>query len=107
MPLYSYVCTKCGYKFDTHRCIAQRNQTQVCPGCNGPAARDQIEELKSSSQTLEEHPRWSWSLGAHLHQIPELMKAHPDRTYHPETGQLLIRNRQDKVRYMREHGMDD
>lgn len=88
--------------------MAQRDQTQVCPGCNGPAARDAETELREGSQNqMKDSPRWSWSLGAHLHQIPELMKAHPDRTYHPETGQLLIKNRQDKVKYMREHGMDD
>jgi len=51
--------------------------------------------------------RWSWSLGVHVDKIPEMQRKYPDRVYHPKTGQLLIKNRPMKKKYMREHGVEE
>ena len=110
MPLYTYKCDKCGNVFDTHVSIKNRNDTQHCPSCNGPSGRDVEAELKDMgnfNETMQDHPRWSWSMGIHRDRIPEMRKKFPDRNYHPKTGQLEVRNRKHKLQLMKEHGMEE
>jgi putative FmdB family regulatory protein len=33
MPLYDYVCKKCGHRFEKWVSFAQSDQTQECPDC--------------------------------------------------------------------------
>ncbi len=80
-------CPKCGHGFYSLRPYKESNPNE-----------------KFVSMGFKDNPRWSWSLGVHVDKIPEMMKKYPDRTYNPKTGQLLIKNRTMKKRYMKEHG---
>jgi hypothetical protein len=44
-------------------------------------------------------------MGVNRTDIPAMKKKYPDRTYHPETGQLLVESRPHKKRLMKEHDM--
>lgn len=81
-----------------------------CPKCNSGSYR--LTYLSKEMQPTEvvgicfpNKERWSWSMGCHVNQIPEMMAKYPGRTYNPKTGQLLIQNRTEKKRLMREHEM--
>jgi putative FmdB family regulatory protein len=39
MPIYEYVCRKCGSKFELLRPMSQSEETGVCPTCGRPAER--------------------------------------------------------------------
>jgi putative FmdB family regulatory protein len=39
MPLYEYVCSKCGCKFELLRPISQSNEAAPCPSCHHEAER--------------------------------------------------------------------
>ena len=54
--------------------------------------------------SCEDHPRWSESLGCSPEEIPAFEKLYPGSEYHPETGQLLIKNRQHKISEMKRRG---
>ena len=110
MPRYSYKCTKCGHKFDEICMIKFRNDAKVCPSCNGPAGRDAETEINTRPSTQnEDHLRWSWSMGATPQVAREMLKKHPDFQYKygENGGPLLVKNRQDKLRKMKIHGMQE
>jgi putative FmdB family regulatory protein len=39
MPLYEYVCSKCGCRFELIRSISQSNEGAPCPSCQHEAGR--------------------------------------------------------------------
>jgi putative FmdB family regulatory protein len=39
MPIYEYVCSKCGCRFELIRPISQSNKEAPCPSCQHEAAR--------------------------------------------------------------------
>ena len=39
MPLYEYVCSECGCKFELLRPISQSNELAPCPSCHHEAER--------------------------------------------------------------------
>jgi len=39
MPIYEYICTKCGCKFELLRSISQANGEVPCPKCHKAAKR--------------------------------------------------------------------
>lgn len=43
MPLYEFICEKCGYEFEEMKRISQRDEPEPCPECGSPAQR-QISE---------------------------------------------------------------
>lgn len=49
MPLYDYLCEKCGKKFEDFRTIAERRQAP-CPICGKPAEK-QISSFFTSSNS--------------------------------------------------------
>jgi putative FmdB family regulatory protein len=105
MPEYTYRCLKCGHIFDYIECIAHRNNTQVCPGCNGPAERDVEHELSRSTQDQCDHTRYSWALGVCNPNNPEEMKVahenHPGAEF-DKMGRMIIHNRKEKLQRMKE-----
>ena len=110
MPRYSYKCSKCGYKFDEIDSISRRNDTRHCPSCNGPAGRDAETEINTRPGTQnEDHPRWSWSMGATPQMAREMLKKHPHLQYKygENGGPLLVKNRQEKLKLMKLHGMQE
>lgn len=83
-----------------------------CPECGGQTYRLSFpKELKEKKPFVnvgyKDNPRWSWSMGVNKSDIPEMMRKYPNRTYHPKTGQLLVKNRPEKKRLMREHNLEE
>jgi len=39
MPIYEYLCSDCGMKFELLRQLSQANETASCPRCHNPAKR--------------------------------------------------------------------
>ncbi len=39
MPIYEYVCAKCGAKFELLRLLSQANEGVSCPQCHSAAER--------------------------------------------------------------------
>jgi len=109
MPTYTYECSKCHTVFDTVTTISKRDGPQQCD-CGYLAQRSFSAELKGKANidaTMVENERYSWSMGVHLSQIPAMMKAYPGSEYHPKTGQLRVRSRQDKVRKMKQRELTE
>lgn len=109
MPKYTYKCSKCKFIFDKYRPVSRRDKTVKCPECLGPASRSFVDEIKGSKvdALLKENERWSWSMGVNKQDIPAAMKKFPGSTYHPETGQLLIKSRQHKLAELKRRGMEE
>jgi hypothetical protein len=56
---------------------------------------------------FQENPRWSWAMAVNVEDIPKMQKQYPDRVYNLNTGQLLVKNRTEKKRLMKEHNMEE
>ena len=39
MPIYEYLCSKCGQKFELLRSFSQMGEKAPCPRCQNPAER--------------------------------------------------------------------
>lgn len=39
MPIYEYLCSRCGLKFEALKAMSQAREGAVCPGCGGNAER--------------------------------------------------------------------
>jgi putative FmdB family regulatory protein len=102
MPKYTYRCLVCDKIFDDWSTIDNRNNPVICE-CGGQANRDVESELNIGPQVkwITDNPRWSISMGVPASQVNEFRKRFPNSTYDNE-GRLLIKNRSDKVRQMRE-----
>lgn len=108
--VYVYKCNACGHVFDGVSSVSHRNDAKGCPECSGEAGRSFCDELRYKSRvdaTMIENERWSWSMGVHVNDIPEMNRKYPDREYHPRTGQLLIKHRQHKKQLMRENDYEE
>ena len=85
---------------------------RACPKCNGrnyqlSIGKELTKEIPFVNIGYKDNPRWSWSMGVNVQDIPVMMKKYSDRTYNPKTGQLLVKNRPNKKRLMREHGLEE
>ena len=81
-----------------------------CPACGRRFYRITFLKesgAKTNSRWGANHPRWSWSMGINVSEIPKMMKQFPNRKYNPVTGQLLVENRTCKKRLMKEHGYEE
>lgn len=104
MMIDLFECKICGFTKE----YKEFESPSKCPNCNVVFYRlSTLKELgaKSKSRWGANHPRWSWSMGVNIQDIPKMMKQYPDRKYNPVTGQLLVENRSCKKRLMKEHGM--
>lgn len=109
MPMYTYHCQYCKTTFDTIVRIEDRDEPQECAGCGSKAGRCFGKEKQGCAvdATMKENERWSWSMGVHVNQIPEMMRRYPGSEYHPVTGQLKVSSRQDKLRKMKERELTE
>lgn len=106
-----YSCS-CGFKKDFE---SGEEIPICCPTCQSQSCRviyRTREDTKSGNYCgvdalMKENHRWSWAMGVNVEDIPKMNKLFPDRIYNPETGQLLIKNRVEKKRLMREHQMEE
>ena len=106
MPAYTYQCSTCSHVFDTMESISRRNNPQTCPKCEGLGYRDVEHELQFNSRAkwVTDNERWSVSMGVPLASLAEYRKQFPNSVY-DNNGRLLIRDRKDKLRQMRERSM--
>jgi hypothetical protein len=58
-------------------------------------------------ETCKSHERWSWSMGVNRQDIPSAMKKYPGSEYHPQTGQLKIKNRKHKLYELKRRQMEE
>lgn len=107
MPTYCYLCSICGENFEIAAPMSESSKPRKCV-CGGKAVRSlQLEHAQGNVDGLQrDNPRWSWALGINPNQIKEAMQAHPDAVFNSK-GQMLIKNRADKLRRMREAGMEE
>jgi putative FmdB family regulatory protein len=107
MPFYAYKCQKCGLVFRDLATITERNDPVDCEkeGCCGKAHRAVGAELapRSGQKWVTDNPRWSRSMGVPPMQVEEFRKRFPGSVY-DDNGRLLIKNRKDKLRQMKERG---
>lgn len=83
------------------------NTPDACPDCGYKWYR--LTFLKESGAKVNSrwganHPRWSTSMGVPAGQVKQFRERFPGSTY-SEDGRLLIRNRADKKRQMKERFM--
>jgi len=80
----------------------------ICEKCGGQMTSVfEVSNRQVVNIGYKDNPRWSWSMGVNVEDIPKMMKQYPDRTYHPETGQLLVKNRPEKRKLAKQHGMEE
>lgn len=82
------------------------DEPQACPECDGKWYRVTFskESGKTNSRWGANHPRWSTSMGVPAGQVGQFRKRFPNSTY-SDDGRLLIKNRPDKKRQMKERFM--
>ncbi|MFH1651503.1 MAG: zinc ribbon domain-containing protein [Chloroflexota bacterium] len=49
MPIYEYVCRKCGKRFDLLRRISDSDEEIKCPGCHEPGVKRVLSTFATSS----------------------------------------------------------
>lgn len=45
MPLYEYICSKCGTDFEKMVRFSEADQSQACPECQSPDTRKKISRI--------------------------------------------------------------
>lgn len=106
MPTYTYKCSKCHTVFDKTTTISDRDTPQACScGCLGERSFVDEKQGCAVDATMKENERWSWSMGVHVNQIPQMERMYPGSKYHPVTGQLQVTSRQDKIKKMKQRGL--
>lgn len=101
MPEYVATCV-CGKTFKYISTITSRH-TSVCE-CGRSAYRDIDAELASVGERkkwVTENNRWSRSMGVPPASLAEYRKKFPNSVY-DDSGKLLIKDRKDKLRQMKE-----
>jgi len=49
MPMYEYVCSSCGQRFEKMVRFSELNQQPECPNCHSPETRKQISTFATQS----------------------------------------------------------
>jgi len=115
---YCYECDKCKYVFDRHHSPKNRNKTEQCPMCLGPAHRSFKNELKGCKvdALMKENERWSFTLGINADnpaEVAEARKRHPGAVFDFDVpgkqplGRMRIGHRREKLRRLKERGMEE
>jgi len=107
MPNYCAKCKTCGKIFDYFCPISERNNPVKCE-CGSIAERDVESEFKVGRRPkwVSDNPRWSVSMGVPPSQVEDFRKRFPNSVY-DNRGRLLVKNRKDKIRQMRERGFEE
>lgn len=108
MPSYVATCKECGKTFEYFSTIKDRNEPVDCE-CGAKANRDVEAELApigDRHKWVTENERWSISMGVPPSQVEEFRKRFPNSVY-DNRGRLLIKDRKDKLRQMKERGFTE
>lgn len=112
--LKEYSCSNksCDFKKDFK---GNEPMPKRCPDCKSVGCRV-IYRTRTDTKTkgycgvdalMKDNHRWSWSMGVNVEDIPKMNKLYPDRVYNPKTGQLLVKNRTEKKKLMKEHSLEE
>lgn len=105
MPSYIFKCNKCGKISEEFCSISERNNIVECD-CGGESKRDWEAEFapgQTMTKLVTENERWSLSMGVPASQVEVFRKRFPNSVY-DNNGRLLIKDRKDKLRQMKERG---
>lgn len=105
MPSYKFKCNKCGKISEEFCSISERNNLVECD-CGGESKRDWEAEFAPGEMIkfVTENERWSRSMGCPPSQVAEMRKRFPNSVYRDD-GRLLVKDRKDKKRQMKERNM--
>ena len=106
MPSYRARCEKCDEIFEYFSSIYNRNSPPSCE-CGGSTVRNieaELASVGSRPKWVTDNPRWSLSMGVPQASLEEYRKRFPNSTY-DDRGRLLIKNRKDKLRQIKERDM--
>ena len=109
-----WFCEKCGVYYNPPGKI----QEFTCPKCNSKTRPKTIEKSLVAPQDkgclvdimMRDNPRLSWSLGCNENELPRMQKIHPGAEFRKAKGggyQMVIHNRAEKLRRMKEAGMEE
>lgn len=111
-------CTVCGKH---QKATYDERQTgyrdpDACLKCGGPTKHKLVGKGSENDPAVSkaefvniayaENERWSESMGVPSNQVEQFRKHYPNSTY-SDDGKLLIRNRPDKLRQMKERGFTE
>jgi len=100
MPIFNYLCSHCGHKWEEIGSAKDFTRYMSCPGC-GKQAEKNFGGAKVV--VFSEKERFSIAMGVHPSQIPAAMRAYPGSEYN-EKGYLRVRGRTDKKKKMKQRG---
>ena len=106
IPNYTASCKFCKKVFRYLSTISKRNEPVECE-CGSLAKRDVEAELAprgTRHKWITENERWSRSMGVPPASLAEYRKRFPNSVYN-DKGLLLIKNRKDKLRQIKERDM--
>ena len=75
-----------------------------CPECGSKSYTLRFGHSLGKKKWVTEKERWSRSMGCPPSQVEEFRKRFPNSTYNDD-GLLLVKNRKDKLRQMKERDM--
>ena len=102
MPIYDYVCEKCGSPH-TEITTSIKEDVPTVEHCGQPMDRNYRTRSFSAGYSK---PILSEGLGVMPNQVKDAMKLHPNREYTPD-GRLVMRSHADRERYLKEDGFHD
>jgi hypothetical protein len=107
---WQFTCRSCGFSED--REPGQANLTW-CPTCGSKSSTSKQMNVGSIPQSrvgvdgiMKENVRYSRSMGVRPDEVAKAERAFPGSEYLPD-GRLVIHNRLEKVRRMKERGMQE
>lgn len=101
-----FECKNCSCNFEQY--YEDGNSPAICPNCDSKWYRltfckDEVRDNKGVNWYEKDNPRWSTSMGVPANQVEQFRRRFPNSTY-SDDGKLLIKNRADKKRQMKERG---
>lgn len=105
MKIKIYECTSCHFKKEME---LGKSLMVNCPECGSKSCRVRYSpknDIKSEFANIcyDDNERWSIAMGVPAHQVDEFRRRFPNSTYRDD-GALLVKNRPDKLRQIRERG---
>lgn len=99
-----FECNSCHFRKD----LDIKTSISKCPECGRKCYRIVYKTKPQKEKdfvniSLNNNERWSTSMGVPAGQVEQFSKRFPNSTYSPD-GRLLIKNRADKKRQMKERG---
>ncbi len=98
MPIYNYMCPRCGAE-DDDICLFRNKEYPTCT-----CGRRMIDDFKPrTTKTYGDKERVSTALGVHVSQIADgsVFKTHPGATFN-KNGDMILKNRAEQKQRLKE-----